>query len=73
LPLSPQFDLLRLRQRHGVPFDYVPGFPDADVVAFFDDSVEHDGLRYAALPWLRRMKVAAGSPEDQLDVANLPE
>lgn len=53
-------------------FDYVPGFPTADVAELAATSVESDGLRYASLGWLRQMKAAAGRTKDLLDLENLP-
>jgi hypothetical protein len=35
--------------------------------------VQLDGVRFASLEWLRRMKQAAGRPKDLLDLENLPE
>jgi hypothetical protein len=52
-------------------FDYVPGCPGADPRELLEQSVEHDGLRYASLDWLRRMKSAAGRPQDVADLEKL--
>lgn len=52
-------------------FDFIPGEPDADVADLFRTSVEADGLRYASLPWLRRMKRRAGRPKDLDDLKAL--
>jgi len=38
-----------------------------------DSAVQLDGVRFASLEWLRRMKQAAGRPKDLLDLENLPE
>jgi hypothetical protein len=55
-------------------FDYVPGFPDANVQEVLDTSVtDSDGFRFASLTWLRRMKEVVKRPKDQLDLENLPE
>lgn len=54
-------------------FDYVPGFPEEPVAAVWDTAVDLDGVRFASLEWLRRMKRAAGRPKDLLDLENLPE
>jgi len=54
-------------------FDFIPGFPLADVSELFATSIESDGLRYASLDWLRQMKKASGRPKDLLDLENLPE
>jgi hypothetical protein len=34
--------------------------------------VELDGIRFASLEWLRKLKQAAGRPKDLLDLDNLP-
>ena len=52
-------------------FDYVPGCGGADPRELLEQSVEHDGLRYASLDWLRQMKRAAGRPQDVADLENL--
>jgi hypothetical protein len=52
-------------------FDYVPGCPDASVEQVIAESIDVDGLRLASLPWLRRMKEAAGRPKDRLDLEEL--
>jgi hypothetical protein len=36
-------------------------------------SVEVNGLRFASLQWLRRMKQAAARPKDLLDLKNLAD
>ena len=53
-------------------FAYVPGFPEANVQEFFDQSVEAGGFRYASISWLRKMKAAAGRNKDMDDLRNLP-
>jgi len=53
-------------------FDYVPGLPDTPVTVVLDSAIDLDGVRFASLPWLRRMKEAAGRPKDLLDLTNLP-
>ena len=53
-------------------FDDVPGFPDVSVAAVHEAAVELDGVRYASLEWLRKLKQAAGRPKDMLDLENLP-
>jgi hypothetical protein len=54
-------------------FDYIPGLPQGDVEQLFSSSVIADGIRYASLEWLRKMKSAAGRSKDQLDLENLPD
>lgn len=54
-------------------FDYVPGLPDEPVLTVWETAVQLDGVRFASLEWLRRMKQAAGRPKDLLDLENLPE
>jgi hypothetical protein len=53
-------------------FDYIPGHPHADVHDLFNTSIESQGMRFTSLPWLVRMKQAAGRAKDILDVKNLP-
>ncbi|MEZ6098041.1 MAG: hypothetical protein R3E01_03640 [Pirellulaceae bacterium] len=52
-------------------FDYIPGWPQEPVERLFGDSVETEGLRFASLLWLRRMKQAAGRSKDLLDLDEL--
>jgi len=52
-------------------FDYIPGFPDESVDSLFADAEVRHGVRFASLPWLRRMKEVAGRPKDLDDLANL--
>jgi hypothetical protein len=52
-------------------FDYVPGLPAEDLAAFFADSIEAEGIRYASLNWLVNMKKAAGRPTDLKDIEKL--
>ena len=54
-------------------FDYIPGFPDADVRQIYDSSMHLEGLRYASINWLRQMKQVAGRTKDLDDLKNLPE
>jgi len=53
-------------------FSYVPGFPEADVDAFYQESVESAGIRYTSIEWLRKMKKAAGRLKDLEDLEKLP-
>jgi hypothetical protein len=53
-------------------FDYIPGYPQADVTELFQTSVETEGVRFASLRWLLQMKKAAGRPKDLIDLENLP-
>lgn len=53
-------------------FDYIPGHPSEDVRNLFDTAVVVDGVRYASLQWLKKMKQAAGPPRDLEDLRNLP-
>lgn len=53
-------------------FDYVPGHPAVPVQAVIDTAILVDGIRFASLEWLRKMKAAAGRPKDLLDLENLP-
>lgn len=53
-------------------FDYIPGFPSAPVVDLWESAVELDGIRYASLSWLRKLKQASGRPKDLDDLSRLP-
>lgn len=53
-------------------FDYVPGLPETPVTSVWETAIDLDGVRFASLDWLRRMKRAAGRPKDLLDLENLP-
>jgi hypothetical protein len=54
-------------------FDYVPGFPEEQVATVWKTAVDLDGVRFASLEWLRRMKQAAGRPKDLIDLENLAD
>jgi hypothetical protein len=54
-------------------FDHIPGFPQEDAAQLLGSAVESGGVKYASLPWLRRMKAATGRQKDKLDLENLPE
>lgn len=53
-------------------FDFIPGLPDEPVSELLDLAIESKGRPYASLQWLRRMKQAAGRPQDLVDLENLP-
>lgn len=54
-------------------FDYVPGVPDMTPDEVYARSVvTGDGLRYASIDDLRRMKQAIGRTKDLEDLQNLP-
>lgn len=75
LPFIQANKLMMLWTKYGFfdLFDYIPGFPLEDVRQLLSSPVELDGVLYASLDWLRRMKRAAGRPKDLLDLENLPE
>jgi hypothetical protein len=54
-------------------FDYVPGLPDADVAAFFEQSVAHGPNRYASRDWLIEMKRRADRGKDRKDLEYLED
>ena len=78
-PVSPAFiqsmHLMMLWTNRGFLdlFDYIPGAPEEDVRQLFDTSIEGEGLRFASLAWLRKMKKLSGRTKDLLDLENLPE
>jgi hypothetical protein len=53
-------------------FDYIPGFPAADVGEVYRDSIVAGEIRYVSLDWLKKMKQAADRPKDRLDLEKLP-
>jgi len=53
-------------------YDHIPGFPDVPVGEVFADSIELDNLQFVSLPWLRKMKQAAGRHKDLDDLEHLP-
>ena len=52
-------------------FDYVPGYPLADVAEMISTAVEHDGLRFASREWILAMKRASGRRKDLDDIRAL--
>jgi hypothetical protein len=54
-------------------FDFVPGFPEADVQQVFDESIPAGGTRYVSLNWLKRMKGASDRSKDAEDLKHLEE
>jgi hypothetical protein len=54
-------------------FDYVPSLPEVAVTTVFESAINVDGVRFASLEWLRRMKAASGRPQDLLDLERLPD
>lgn len=54
-------------------FDFVPDHPAVPVQAVIDSGILVDGIRFASLAWLRKMKAAAGRAKDLLDLENLPQ
>ena len=53
-------------------FDFVPAMPETLVDELFATAIKREGRPFVSLTWLRRMKAAAGRPQDRLDLANLP-
>jgi hypothetical protein len=54
-------------------YDFVPGFPDTPVQDLFTDAGSLGELRFVSLPWLRKLKTAAGRHKDFDDLEHLPE
>jgi len=52
-------------------FDFVPGYPDADVSEALAHSIPHGTLRYISLDWLKKMKQASGRHRDREDLERL--
>lgn len=53
-------------------FDFVPGLPEASVEQLFSTAVASGDRLFAELAWLKRMKRAAGRPQDLIDLSCLP-
>lgn len=54
-------------------FDYLPGLPEAKIGELFDTAIDINGRPHCSLKMLRRLKEAAGRPQDLIDLENLPE
>jgi hypothetical protein len=52
-------------------FDFIPGFPEADVREVYDQSVNSNELRYVSLDWLKRMKATTDRPRNSDDLEQL--
>jgi len=53
-------------------FDFIPGLPNHPLDDLLATASVAQGIPFASLPWLRRIKQASGRPRDQLDLDNLP-
>lgn len=51
-------------------FDFIPGYSKTQVQELIDQSIQTEYARFVSLAWLRKMKAAAGRPQDQLDLVN---
>ena len=54
-------------------FDYVPGFPDADVRQVYDEGIPSGDARFVSLEWLRKMKGATDRAKDAEDLRQLED
>jgi hypothetical protein len=54
-------------------FSIVPGLLNEDPSSLLASSIDANGIHYASLDWLRRMKQAAGRDKDRLDLENLSD
>jgi hypothetical protein len=54
-------------------FDFVPGVAEGSVAEVLRSAITIDDRPFVDLNWLRRMKMAAGRPQDQIDLQNLPD
>lgn len=83
--MAPDLQVLEVLARHGVPFVVIGGHAvnfhgslratedtDEPVASVWETAVELDGVRFASLAWIRRMKRAAGRPKDLMDLEMLP-
>ncbi|MBN1864511.1 MAG: hypothetical protein JW808_06385 [Victivallales bacterium] len=77
IPVSLEFvknnHLMMLCTDHGYldVFDFIPGFPDVSVEQIFQDSQELNGMRYASLEWLLKIKRKSTKPRDIEDIEQL--
>ncbi len=53
-------------------FDFIPGMPSENLDELFSTAVSIGQRRFASLEWLKRMKRAAGRPQDEIDLRHLP-
>ncbi len=53
-------------------FDFIPGLPDVSFDELFATAEVSGQRRFASLEWLKKMKRAAGRPQDQIDLEHLP-
>lgn len=69
-----QHHLLMLGTRVGYLdiFDFIPGMPGEPVEEVFRTAITIDQRSFVSLEWLKRMKQAAGRPQDRLDLDHLP-
>lgn len=52
-------------------FDYIPGYPDADVNLITADAVVDGGLQFVSREWIEKLKRASGRPKDLDDLEGL--
>lgn len=66
--------LMMLGTRHGYLdlFDFIPGMPAEPLDDLFATAQKSGTLRFVSLSWLRKMKLAAGRPQDLIDLEHLP-
>jgi hypothetical protein len=53
-------------------FDFLPGLPDVSFDDFLKEVVTSNGLPFASLEWLKRLKRVSNRPQDQIDLQRLP-
>ena len=53
-------------------FDFLPGLPDVSFDDFLKEVVTSNGLPFASLEWLKRLKQVSNRPQDQIDLQRLP-
>jgi hypothetical protein len=79
IPVSPAYirneHLMMLWTRFGYLdiYDFIPGYPEEDVTQLFDSAEEMNGILFAGLSWLRKMKKASGRPRDLDDLNHLAD
>lgn len=53
-------------------FDFLPGLESEAIDDLFMSAVESEGRKFVSLAWLKKLKLAAGRPQDRIDLDNLP-
>lgn len=52
--------------------DFLPGLPGESFDDFLNEVVTSNGLPFASLEWLKRLKRVSNRPQDRIDLDHLP-